>query len=202
MKHILLKPEHNVTSFASTDDNRYILQSVHYNKEKQAIEATDGKIAIRVPVEKDEKEIFPPIENSNEAQDSIIPADKFEKVIKSMPRKKSLDVLNSVVLSSTDKNKIVLTTNDLDQQNDVKIKDIEGSYPNIDAILPKAENCKLKIAISAEILKSLVDYALKNSKDNLSPIYFSFEDNLSTVGFEVITNSGRAHGAFMPMRMG
>jgi DNA polymerase III sliding clamp (beta) subunit (PCNA family) len=47
--------------------------------------------------------------------------------MKTIPKKCSLPVLNNIVLSSTEKNKIVFTTNDLDQQNDTKVKEVEAN---------------------------------------------------------------------------
>jgi|KBSSwiStaDraftv2_1062776.scaffolds.fasta_scaffold1431829_1 hypothetical protein len=50
MTAIVLRKHHEITAaFASTDASRYVLQGAHYNKEKGCLEASDGKMAIRVP---------------------------------------------------------------------------------------------------------------------------------------------------------
>lgn len=201
MKHILLNQNHDICNFASDDDCRYVIKTVHYNKEKGCVEATNGMALIRVPVLKDEKECFPVIENSIEAQDCIIPVDKYEKALKLRPKNSSLEILNNIVLSSTEKNKIVFTANDVDTQNDLKVKEIEGKYPIYEHCIP-TEPATLTIGLSADVLKPIIDYALKNSTNKQNKtIRFKFIDGLSAVRFEVDTASGLAEGVLMPVRL-
>lgn len=199
---ILLTKHHDVSDFASKDASRYIINSVHYNSAKQLVEATDGRVVIRVPVTVSDE--FPPVKGQveNPPVDCIIPIAPFKKGLGNAKATKHLPILG---YSRIDANgKVTLTTTDLDTEQAVTCKPIEGNYPNIDQVMP-AKEPTLTIAIGAAVLSKIADYAAKHSTDGDKTIVFQFSDKLSVFGFSInvedVNGKAKATGAAMPIRI-
>ena len=199
-KHILLGREHDITPFASADEQRYVLQGAHYYAERQLLEATDGRMLIRVPVRIDAESAFPAIgDDKHLAKDCIIPSGVLKKTLASIP-KSSLPILNHVVLSSNGaENTAILTTCDLDVQNDARTRCIEGTYPTCDAVMP-TDAPSLSITLDAERLGRICDYAKRHSTGTHNDLTLEFSDGVSPLRFRIKTASGHANGLLMPMR--
>jgi len=196
---VLLGKEHDITAFASNDPSRYVIQSVHYNEKAQCLEAVNGRCLIRVPVEKSED--FPTLSGTFQpATDSIIPIAPFKKALAGMPNGGSLPILKHVALSGSDDERVRMTTNDLDNENSVVAKRIEGNYPNTEQVIPTATPT-FSISISAVELQIIANYFAKHG-DAQHAINFQFTADCEAVRFSGKLESGKkATGVVMPMRM-
>ena len=172
------------------------------------MEATDGRICIRVPVE--ESDEFPPVPKLDSLPASngaacVIPSRPFLKALKSIPNSK-LPILESVRLDiepphgDVQASTFHLTTNDLDTISTLSGRAIDGTFPNIDAVIP-SEEPKLTITLPAILLQKIAQYAVKHGKGEC-PVKLSFTDELSPVRFYIRLESGdEASGVAMPMQM-
>lgn len=207
-KRLLLRKHHDITAFASTDSARFVLNGVNYNGPKKLLEATDGSICIRVPVE--ETDEFPPVPKLDDlpetnGQSCDIPMKPFLKALKSIPNSR-LPILESVRLDVEAPNKncqsaqFHLTTNDLDTVSTISGRAIDGTYPDIDKVVPTDEP-KLAIVLSADRLLKIAQYASKHGTHE-HPVKFLFTDELSPVRFSIRLEDGQESvGVLMPMRM-
>src|SRR5574340_1053737 len=89
---VLLGREHDVTAFASSDPKRAVLNAVHYSARHSAIEATNGKVLIRVPVTARAEE-FPPVADTAPATDCLIPLAPFKRALANVPESTHLPIL-------------------------------------------------------------------------------------------------------------
>lgn len=195
MKQILIGKQHDITAFASTDQSRYVLNGVHFNAEKKRLEATNGAILITIPVV--ESEEFPPVKGASEAlpTSNIIPTAPFKRALANIPKRSSLPILENALLDSNAK--ITLTTTDLDTEQSVTAKPVEGKFPDVDKVVPDTTGWQA-IQLSGEYLSIIADYAKKHS----AGITFRIKDELSPVTFSIRTQSGlTAEGVLMPMRI-
>lgn len=205
MKPVLLDAACDVGDFASGDPTRYGINGVHVTA--NGVEATDGRIALRVPFSLIDSENFPPIAGtSNERVDANIPLAPLREALKQAAKgKSSIPALNMVRFSTTAAgDKAQLATTDLDNERVINAKVIDGQFPKIDQVWP-TEEPSLSICLSAELLVKICAWSVKHgqtdSEGNTS-IRFDFIDNLSCVRFSVRLEDGRdAKGVLMPMRM-
>jgi DNA polymerase III sliding clamp (beta) subunit (PCNA family) len=195
---ILLNREHDITAFASNDQSRYVLQSVHYNEAAQCLEAVNGRCLIRVPVQKSED--YPTLSGEfAPAKDMIIPIAPFKKAMASIP-KSAVEVLCNVAMSSVNGEKVRLTTNDMDNENSVVAKRIDGIYPNCEQVIPTATPT-FSISISAHELQNIANYFAKHGVGQCA-VNFQFTADCEAVRFSGTTTSGKkVVGVVMPMRM-
>ena len=208
-KRLLLRKRHDITAFASTDQTRLVLQSVHYNGAKKLLEACDGKVMIRLPVETTEE--FPPIAKldtlpETNGSNCVIPLKPFLKALGNIPKSK-LPILESVRLDveapkpgGADAPTFHLTTNDLDSTITVSGRSVEGNFPNLEQIIPTAEPT-LEIAFAAEVLLRIAQYSNKHGACQ-PRIKLQFTDSESPIRFIIPLEDGQeATGVAMPMRL-
>lgn len=202
---VLLGKHHDITPFASKESNRLVLQTVHYKADKQCVEACNGKLLIRVPVTL--SDAFPQTSVNGEPKDCLIPVEQYKKALGNIP-KSPVEVLNHVRLSVSgpaDKQRVNLVTTDCDSvEQNVSCRPFDGTFPNTEQVIP-AETPTFSIALSAHVLKTLVDYASKHGYGD-APISFYFTDACAAVRFSlpVVDALGAkvtATGVIMPMRV-
>jgi len=207
VKDVLLAKHHDITTFASKDQNRYVLQSVHYNEKEKLLEAVSGRVLIRVPVveaTEDMKDPLPPVSVGAPARDCLIPIAPFKKALDNIPNGGSPESVKWMRLGVTGQEsstKVNLTTFDLETEQNIACKPIDGQFPNCNQVMPKDEP-KLTITISAHLLKIVADYAAKyhrNAADNAG-IKLEFIDDISPVKFSLPVGDTTAVGVIMPMR--
>ena len=202
MKAILLGKEHDITGFASDDPSRYILQSVHYRPQDKLIEATNGRVLVRVPVI--ESEEFPPVKGQTEDPpvEATIPVAPFQKALKNIP-KTNLAILEHFKLESN--GSITFRTTDLDVEQAVVCRPIEGQYPKTDQVWPEQKDYPVVFALAGIQLKKVVEYACKHGLTDDCTIKFSVKDELTPVLFSIAIKSNgepaEAKGVLMPMRL-
>lgn len=195
--------EHDITAFASSDPSRYVIGGVFLDTKRKAVVATDGGMLIQVPF--DVTEEFPPLGEglSPVTQPVILPAKQLKEAITQATKYAgSLPILSRVAVAKNgETNKVALATTDLDTQRDYKVKVIEGNYPNYMQVIP-TEQPPHSICLSAQRLKTICEYALKNAAKGEIGIRFAMSDELSPITFSIVLPEGkRATGVLMPMRM-
>jgi hypothetical protein len=217
---VLIGKQHDITPFCSSDATRYVLRGAHYNKAGKYLEATDGKVLVRVPVCTSAVEEFPSTSaGGNDLDDDIIiPEETLRKALNNIPKGMNIECLNYAKVSTAPAKltpsikQVTFVTTDLENEQSVSGKCIEGQFPKTDVIWPK-EKPKFKVALASEILQRIAAYATKVGKNGNKPgdpvaITFSFydTDGLSPVGFSFPVKNGlcdgdKVEGIAMPMRM-
>lgn len=215
--HVLLRRWHDVSAFASSDPSRYVLNGVHVDVELGCVEASDGRILMRAPLERDAAKDFPPLGAGvvELGANSIVPIKAWQAAMRRIP-KAHLPILESVVLSqpvdgegkpemdavpAEPVRKVCLTTNDLDCQQDAKIKVVAGAFPHTSQVIP-TDAPTLRIAFDPELLGRICAYATKHSPEGKAAITLEFTDNLSPMRAWINLPEGRrAYAVLMPMRL-
>jgi hypothetical protein len=179
MTAIVLRKYHEITAaFASTDASRYVLQGAHYNAQKGVLEASDGKMAIRLPVETtDEKDMAPPLATgAGLPADCIIPSSLLQRAMKAVPNGNSLPCVQCARLDTTTPAGsgdpvVSLTTTDLDTTDTVKSKAILGTFPKLEQVWPQGD-VAFEMAFDPEVLGRLCAYAKKHSGEKTRALKF------------------------------
>lgn len=223
MTAIVLRKHHEITAaFASTDASRYVLQGAHYNKEKGCLEASDGKMAIRVPVlPTDEKDIAPHLATgAGEPVDCIIPSGLLQKAMKNIPNGNSQPFvqcvrLDTVTPAGSGDPVVSLSTDDLNTTEIVKAGAVLGTFPKLDQVWPSGA-VAFEVAFDPDVLGRLCAYAKKHSGEKTRALKFTFyKDSLDklngiigAVEFSLHLEPAvagdppvKASGVIMPMRV-
>lgn len=200
---VLIDRANDVSEFASKDARRFVLNGVYMNG--KGTEATDGRVAIRVPYVAIDPVEFPQIANLPEEREcAIVPTKAFKEAIATIPKGMALPVLECMRVSTRKDGPNVMAqmaTTDLDRSRVIEAKTVDGNYPNIDQVLAKNKDPKLRICISAAILKQVADYTLKHCDKNIG-VQFEFQDEFCSIHFSMVLDDGRrVEGCMMPMRM-
>ncbi len=209
---MLVGKHHDITAFASTDETRFALCGVHYNAKEKRLEATDGNMAIRVPV-CERVEDFP-VTKAGEATlaDCIIPIPAFKRALGNIKdaakNARFAPILAHAKLSGNGDGKVTFATTDNDTEQAVTAKWVDAQYPNVAQCWP-IEEPKLSIELSANILRRIADYAEKCSKSDATgnvAVRLEFTDSTSAVRFSFYLENAlgeevKAEGIAMPMRL-
>ena len=204
---VLIGRHHDISAFASTDVSRYVLNGVHYNARLGVVEATDGYALVRVPVCRRAEE-FPPVKAGEATlEDCIIPVAAFKKALANTCKTSALPVLQCARLSGAD-GKVTMAASDLETEQAVTVKGVEGTYPDCDQVIP-AEEPTLTITVAASLLKRVAEYAERHGRELNTggvPITFEFIGALSAIRFSVPLDDAMgetpvARGVLMPMRL-
>jgi len=212
---LVLKKQHDITGFAGTDESRYVLLGVHYNKSKNRLEATDGRLMVWLPVDpKVDDRDLPPVKpagvkSDDSPADCIIPSNTLREAIEKATSKEwTVDVLGHVVFETSSQNMspplVALSSTDLDRTHTVISKTHDGDYPNMQSLIDDAaaKPVKFKIALSPYLLKKFAEYAIRNSTECKS-IEFRFTGELDAARITIpLKDGGVLSGLLMPMRNG
>lgn len=189
-KPCLLARFHDLSTFASRDPSRYVIQGVHVDAKRRLVEATDGRMFVRVPVAERADE-FPSVADKRETSESaIVPVAALKKALGNVPARTTLPVIAHVRFSAATANgdgtpKATMTASDLDTEQAVTTRTIEGKYPNLDNAIPTVEP-RLSIALASGLLRRLCEYAGKHGVPGEGTvdgtiIRFEFVDEMSPV---------------------
>jgi len=202
----------DVSAFTSDDPSRFIIQGAHLTEKH--IEATNGAMLIRVPLPSVDTSNFPDTTAPDTfSPDQIMPVKPLLEALKNTKTKSihpacSLVRVASIPEVENKRPKLILSTTDLENERTITATPIPGTYPNIDAVMPKREN-KLSITLSADLLLEVAKYAIahgvlvgKHKHTQGHPIRFDFVDDLSPAEFTVKLSEDRCvTGLVLPMRM-
>lgn len=155
-------------------------------------EATNGKIAIRVPHTHFQPEDHPVRLDPLPAA-RILPANAVTEAIKTAPRKSTIPVMNTMVIGAHPKNKeeVMLATHNLDSEKSFHAKPIEAQFPKIEQVIPprNRENA-FTVILAPQLLSILAEYA---SRLNCAFIEFTFDakEPSAVVRFDIPLGDGR-----------
>lgn len=190
------KPLEFVKAFAGKADMRCVLNGVLITADEMV--ATDGNILGRISQQKDlVAKDYPIVEGIDPSQSEeplkpvIVPIDGIERLIKSIPAKKStMPILKMAIVNTkvTNEGKLFLAgATDLETTTPVNIKQIEGTYPDYFKVIPQGEGVKqfhVDPAIMAKAMTAAAKLGLQYVKfaipeKELSPIKITgrTEDN-------------------------
>lgn len=214
-KPCLLARYHDLSAFTSKDAARYVIQGVHLDVQRRFVEATDGRMLVRVPVTEHVDE-FPAVTDKRETCESaIVPVAALKKALANVPARTTLPVLAHVRFSAATANgdgapKATMTATDLDAEHSVTTRTVEEKYPDTDVVIPN-EFPKLSIALASGLLKRLCEYADKHGAEcggnvDGTTIRFELVDELSPVrvSFDVKDAFGdlvKVQAVLMPCRI-
>jgi len=141
---LLSKGHAVVTKAASTDETRYVLNGVYLEETEKGLKATATDGCILATVEDIDKamgaEDFPvnvmPKDAENGAVAAIVPTAAFNDIVKAVPKRVTLPVLERVAVVM---GKATSTMGVTDLQNPtIKVaQNIDGVYPKYEQIIPR-----------------------------------------------------------------
>ena len=154
-----------VIGAASTDPTRYILNGVLFEETKKGLRAvaTDGWLLAMVESETELKETdFPEIEAlknaPNTAKGAIINVDGLKQAAKGVAKKSRTPVLREIAVKMAETNSILASTT-LENHTVVTPRNIEGTFPNYQQVIPKDESATLKIKFNPRLLGKAIEIA-------------------------------------------
>lgn len=177
---VLLRRSHNITAFCSSDESRYVINGVHYNADKQRLEATDGRMLALVPINGGVSiEEFPPTNTAvkGDLKDCIIPKKAFAEAFNAIPKHTPLAVLGSLAFSGQEvrgQYRVSLTATDLDTDKSQVSKCIEGDFPNVERVIPTEEATKFTIRFGAGLLQKISAYFAENCRPGRDAMTLEF----------------------------
>lgn len=202
MKSIVLRPYHDLSEFVSSTESRYVITGIHYNKEKERVEATDGRMMFYCAVAPVDQ--FPGSEKDPQEMptDCTIPVKALKHAYTSVPKSKHIPIEHKgIKIAEIGDRTVTLITRGPTTETVSKHESIEGNYPNVQQVIP-ASQPKLTINIHPKLLLKVAKYAAKHCAGNQS-VELSFEDELSPMRVKIpvdVENQISAYGLVMPMR--
>ncbi len=200
----------DLKEFASQEATRFALTGIHLEPGRAV--ATNGKMMLIVPSVKADEWPGDVVEGLTPLPKDgvIVPVAALKKAFALVDRKSKIECLRGVVAGLGPKDsehaRVTLVGTDLETNGTVKARIVEGTYPDVDQVLPKPGSRPFKVVLSTDFLKSLVSYASKyvDSKDHeKGAIRFSFnpKDNNDSVQVDFHLADGRnVTGILMPIK--
>lgn len=148
---------------ATSDDTRYTLAVVQVQPDGRAV-ATDGHILLIAQDKYPQKdEDFPAITGapytSDPAEPVLIPLSMAQRLIGAMPKKSPIPILKAAQLSTNGDGGCVISATDLEVPCVVHVPKPEGSFPQWQRVLPRADRPALSVSLSIEVLEHLIKAA-------------------------------------------
>ena len=133
---LLLKPHHQIAKFASADESRYAICGVHFNIADRMVEATNGRLLMRVPFGDGDPTEFPGCDSSltQGVKECTVPSEPYAEAFKAVSKNQAiLPVLQTLLVASDGlkDGRVSLTANDLDTERIVNSKCIPAHFPTV-----------------------------------------------------------------------
>jgi DNA polymerase III sliding clamp (beta) subunit (PCNA family) len=191
---------------ASDDSSRLNLGGVLFTKEGTV--STDGHLMIKVPYPDCNVEDAPKIEGvdpvDKEHKDLLIDRVGLSKVLKNLSKNRSLPILELAQLDvdasfEDPKRKAIFGVTDLETSQIIRVSQLEGTYPDVNSVVPNPKDYQYTISFALPLLKQLILLLEKGTKDsgcNCPSVTLNFTTPLEATVFkcEDIT------GLIMPYR--
>jgi DNA polymerase III sliding clamp (beta) subunit (PCNA family) len=202
---MLNKHNLSIANLTSKDASRYALGGILVSPKRTA--ATDGHCLMVVDTPELSVQDFPAVDGVTPADDFtpfILPRDEALNLAKSLPKKTALPILRSAaVCRESDANgQAVFATSDMTSAQVFRPKKLEGTFPNIDMLIPDADKATLKIQFNPNLLISVLKELAPMAGDRLPYVTLSFTDKCSPVRIDVTSEQGQhAIAVIMPMNI-
>ena len=143
------------------------------------LEATDGKLLLRIPCEEISREELPTEIKPTENKDMWLSNSLVEKARKNANSKAQIEMLKNVYVEEDDTH-IILSSFDLDNKVEIKENKKQGeenlkAYPDTERVLKcNEENVDVKVSFSVKSLKKIIDTVEKMEDKYENAITFFF----------------------------
>lgn len=204
---MLNKHNLNVVQFTNDDSQRYSLDCIQVTKD--ATVATNGHYLAWVSMPDTKVVNFPKLTNVAEPTDDFSPfllhRDAAMKIAKSIPKHKTIEVLNHAVVSQETVNgevKTTLSTTDLEYTANYPFTKVSGTFPEYSKQIPNISDAKFQITLNATHLAQIAK-AFQGFSGGYTPdVLVSFFADDKPIRFDA--DNSNTHQAMtvilMPMR--
>lgn len=194
-----------IVKLASNDETRAALNGLLIDGNTTV--ASNGHIAIEVKAEALPSEDWPAnsVKWSAEEKPFIMDRKTVEKVLKNIPKKTSMPILQNVAtgliqVEEGSAKKYVCQTTDLDRTENLEARTIEGIFPKYQQIIPPFESEALyqRVGISAGYLKEVCSI-LEKYKDSKMITLYVRKDQDAVKASEGVKAKEAVQGANFPI---
>lgn len=153
---------------SSNDGGRYSLCGVLFEADGSAVATNGHWLAKFTPARKTDALEFPHVEGCNAASPGelipfIMPLDSLKALLKSLPKRQTLPVLEYAALDVEQTNAnghAVLAVTDLENPQVSKPKKVEGTFPMYQNVIPTDGQLGEAVGFSAHYLKAICETAI------------------------------------------
>lgn len=200
---LLTKHNLSVVEFAQSDHSRPMLNTVCVEKGRTV--ATDSYcLAMVEPLASENVADYPAmagIKPRLKPKTTLLPAELVARMIKSLPTKTSLPILeDKAVITKEPKGQVGLASTNLEVVRHFSAPEPEGEFPEYKKILPKTKGAKM-MYLNPKYLKKMATWLEKINSDKCGVILTN--DPLAPLAF--VATSYDTHqdavGLIMPMRV-
>lgn len=183
----------------SKNEDRYVLQAI--NIRPTDVEASNGHVLVRIPHAGADVNEFPLVEGApTEAPDApfLLPADLAAAVLKTLPRKQTLPILEYAKVG-TRKESVIVATTDMNTASAPSARLPEGAFPNADRVLLKRSKPLFALRISE--LERLCKVGKASGMGTPVLMFYTPKDQDSAIRVDIPLGDARqAEAVIMPMR--
>jgi len=203
-KLLLNKQSLEMVAFASKNQSRYHMNSLHVTKDY--VEATNGHILVRLshPKTADPDEFPVTPGEPFDKIDFILPVESIKGI--KIPPKIRLPILANACLSKEGE-MVSVSTTDLDIMQTAKVRPVDGEFPDteqfIDKNIDEEEGNEWKMfTFNADNLKLLANYVSRQNGREQIPITFWIKDPEGPIHFRFKFSDAEqeGRGVLMPMK--
>lgn len=196
---VLVSRPHDLSLFCAKGDTAHAL--LHYNPKTRALEATNGKIAMRVPVD-----VQNMVGDYTLPEEFLIaPSDLMSCVKHSEDR---VIVQTRDKIGKNDPTVVLLTGFATTTPVTHTLASPDGKFPHVDAVFEGVKDNSLHITLDARLLKAIATYALQYGYVEQVTFHFKAHqdkpneaDPDAPVGFDIPVRSDvRAEGVMLPRK--
>ena len=179
--------------------------------EKDQAVGTDGRICVKVPYPKVNKEDLPlHLSDHNPACNGdkfIMPADQAKAAIKAIPNSRYKPILEHATIGIRSTEKAELRTTDLGTCNSIDIRGLEGDFPVYENVYWDLSKEEFTVTLGIPVLESLLKSAKAGVEKDRPFINLHFQSPEpgrktmnESIAFDFDLGDGRkAEGVFMPV---
>jgi len=150
-----------VANICDPSNLRMEISGVHITPEYT--EATDQFCLVRVATINTPASELPVVNGANVELKEVILGAEGIKNLKYFKPNKELPILDNVIVSNEKEDRVDLTTTNLEINNTVTVRKIEGNYPNTSQVIGDIKNPR---TVTIKLLKKVIDTISKMGIDN------------------------------------
>lgn len=157
-----------IACMASKEESRFTLNGVTVRKDCTFV--TDGHTLVKVGLPKASRAEFPLMDGLGELQADfrpfVIPSASATALVKSMPKKEKIPILNHVCLGvMTDgQSRVKIGHTDLDSRTVQEVELCKGNPPDIDRVILPRDRYDIAVSLNAEYLQKIAGLIAKIGK--------------------------------------
>lgn len=148
-----LERHHDISTFASKDESRYVLRYVRHNPQAKRLEATDGRILAMVPYSCPETQ---PVE-------CMLPAEPMGKFMRKLPKRSKCPPAQ-IAHVSVMPDRVAFKQEKEGEVNNTVIsvdRDACGVFPKVEQVIPNYDASAPSVTLGPRYVKDIAEYAMK-----------------------------------------